>query len=95
MHINKLLPIEKARAELTGSIRININKEKVSFEKLRELAPVLNKCSGKIPVFLQLFTNGSNSSVYALNENRVELSDQLFSNLIELFGEDSFQLIPK
>jgi len=95
MHINKLLPIEKARNELTGSIRINISKEKIAPDKLRKLSPLLKKYEGKTPLFIQLFTNGSRSSVYALNDFRVELCTELFTGLTELFGEDSFQLIPK
>jgi len=95
MHINKLLPIELARNELCGSIRININKEKVPSEKLHTLKSVLEKNAGKIPVFLQLFSNGSKSSVYALNNNRIDLTPELFKDLINLFGEDSFRLILK
>jgi len=95
MHINKLLPIELARKELSGSIRINILMDKIPAERLLDLQSVLNNNSGKTPVFIQLFSNGSKCSVYALKENRVELSTQLFSDLKELFGEDSFQLIPK
>ena len=92
MHVNKLLPIDVARNELSGSIRINIVKEKVPPEKLLELQPLLEKYSGKTPVFIQLFSNGSRSSVYALKNQRVVLSTELFNKLTELFGEDSFLL---
>ncbi len=95
MHVSKLLPIDVARNELSGSIRINVIKEKIPAEKLLELKSVLENNSGKVPVFIQLFSNGSKSSVYALKNNRVDLSAELFSELNELFGEDSFQLIPK
>jgi DNA polymerase-3 subunit alpha len=95
MHINKLIPIDLARNELSGSIRININKEKIPPEKLLELKPVLEKNSGKVPVFIQLFSNGSKSSVYALSNSRVDLSGELLNELTRLFGEDSFRLIPK
>ena len=57
--------------------------------------PLLEKNEGKIPVFIQLFSNGSKSSVYALNNNRVDLSTELFKDLNNLFGEDSFRIIPK
>ena len=95
MHVNKLLPIDVARNELAGGIRINIVKEKVPSETLHELQSILENNSGKIPVFIQLFSNGSRSSVYALKNHRVDLSTELFNKLNELFGEDSFQLIPK
>jgi DNA polymerase-3 subunit alpha len=95
MHINKLLPIELARKEISGSIRINIIKDKVPEERLHDLQSALINNSGKIPVFIQLFSNGNKCSVYSLKNYRVDLSTDLFSKLIELLGEDSFQLIPK
>jgi len=95
MHVNKLIPIDTARNELSRSIRINIVKEKVPSEKLLELQSVLETYPGKIPVFIQLFSNGNNSSLYALKNHRVELSNELLNKLIEMFGEDSFLLITK
>ena len=70
-------------------------KKKLPPEKLLELQPLLEKYSGKFPVFIQLFSNGSRSSVYALKNYRVDLSTELFNKLTELFGEDSFLLNPK
>lgn len=95
MHVNKLLPIEIARNELSGSIRINIFKDKTRPEKLIELQSLLEMFPGKIPVFIHLFNNGNRSSVYALKNHRIELNSELFNKLNELFGEDSFLLTPK
>lgn len=95
MHVNKLLPIEIARNELLGSIRINIFRDKTQPEKLIELQSLLEMFPGKIPVFIQLFNNGNRSSVYALKNHRIDLKPELFSKLSELFGEDSFLLSPK
>ena len=95
MHVNKLLPMDAARIELSGSIRINVIKDRVPPEKLLELQSILENHSGKTPVFLQLFSNGNKSSVYALKNHRVELSNEFFNKLVELFGEDSFLLVPK
>jgi DNA polymerase-3 subunit alpha len=95
MHVNKLLPVDAARNELFASIRINIVKEKIPPEKLLELQSLLENYSGKIPVFIQLFSNGCRSSVYALRNLRVKLSTDLFNKLTGLLGEDSFQLNPK
>jgi DNA polymerase-3 subunit alpha len=94
MHVNKLIPIDAARNELSRSIKINIVKEKVPPEKLLELQRVLQAYPGKIPVFIQLYSNGG-SSLYALKNHRVELSNELLKKLIEIFGEDSFLLNTK
>lgn len=95
MHVNKLLPIEIARNELSGSIRINIFRDKTQPEKLIELQSLLEMFPGKIPVFIHLFNNGNRSSVYALKNHRIDLRTELFNKLNELFGEDSFLLSPK
>ena len=94
MHVNKLIPIDAARNELSRSIKINIVKEKVPPEKLLEVQTVLQAYPGKIPVFIQLYSNGG-SSLYALKNHRVELSNELLKKLIEIFGEDSFLLNTK
>jgi DNA polymerase-3 subunit alpha len=90
MHVNKLIPIDKARNELAKSIRINFLKDKNPPEKLPELQTLLEKHSGKLPVFIQMLSNGSKSSLYALKNHRVDLSNELFTGLIELLGDDSF-----
>ena len=95
MHVNKLIPIDTARNELSRSVRINIFRDKVPPEKLLELRSLLEMHSGKIPVFIQLFSNGTKSSLYALKNNRVELSNEFLTKLTEMFGEDSFLLTTK
>jgi DNA polymerase-3 subunit alpha len=92
MHVNKLLPLELARKELSKSIRLIINKEKTSPEKLAELKPVLQANKGKVPVYLQLNSNGIKGCLYSLNESRVELSNSFFNKVQDLLGEDSIIL---
>jgi hypothetical protein len=84
--------MDVARNELAGSIKININKDRIPPEKLRELQTVMEKYPGKIPVFIQLLSNGSRKSAYALKNHRVELTNEFFAELNKLFGEDSFLL---
>ena len=95
MHVNKLMPLEVARKELSKSIRLIINKDKTSPEKLAELKPILEKNKGKVPVYLQLNSNGNKDGLYALNKSRVELSNALFSKVQEILGEDSIVLSTK
>lgn len=95
MHVNKLIPIDAARNELSRSIRINFLKDKNPPEKLLELKSLLENHSGKTPVYVQLFSNGNKSSLYSLNELRVDLSNELLRDLNELLGEDSFSLTTK
>jgi DNA polymerase-3 subunit alpha len=95
MHVNKLLPLELARKELPQSIKIIVNKERVLPEQLAKLKNVLEVNEGKVPVFLQLCTNGDKGQLYSLNSHRVEISKNLFENLTDLFGEDSIQLSTK
>ena len=95
MHVNKLVPIEKGREELAQSIRINIYKNKVPPERLHDLKTLLQNNSGKIPVYLQLYSNGNKGSLYTLKDYRVKPTTSLLIKLTELFGEDSFILTTK
>jgi DNA polymerase-3 subunit alpha len=92
MHVNKLLPLELARKELPQSIRLIVNRDETTPEKLAGLKPVLKDNKGKLPVYLQVVSNGNKGSLYSLNDFKVELSDSFFNKLNELLGEDSIIL---
>jgi DNA polymerase-3 subunit alpha len=92
MHVNKLLPLELARKELSQSIKLIVNRDEVNPEILSKLKSVLKANEGKVPVYLQLTSNGTKGSLYSLNDLRVELSESLFNNVGELLGQESILL---
>jgi len=95
MHVNKLLPLELARKQLSQSIKLIVNKDEITPQKLAKLKPVLKEYKGKLPVYIHLTSNGNKGSLYSLSDLRVELSDSLFNKVSELLGEESILLSVK
>jgi hypothetical protein len=69
-----------------------VNRDEATPEILSKLKPVLKANEGKVPVYLQLTSNGNKGSLYSLNDLRVELSESLFNKVGELLGEESILL---
>lgn len=92
IHVNKLLPLDRARVELSKSIKIIINKDIISLDKISLLKPILEKNKGNTPVFLSLGKNGSGGSLYSLKEYRVKVSEDLIKEVTTLFGDGSLCL---
>ncbi len=87
-----LLPLDRAREELSKSINININKDVVSADKISFLKPILENNKGNTPVFLSLGKNGSRGSLYSLKEYRVKVSEDLIKEVTTLLGDGSLRL---
>jgi len=96
MQVKKVLPLKKAANELTESLRLIINKDKIAAEKLLDLKKVLISSEGNIPVFIQLSENGNNKGkLFSLSKIRIKLTDELLKSLNKLLGEDSVILKSK
>ena len=95
VHVKKVIPLEKVKDTLTESIKILIDKDKVTEEMILMIKEVLVKHEGSVPVFIQLNENGSKNKIYALKDLRVKLNDSLISSLINITGEDSIVLKSK
>lgn len=92
IHVNKVLPMDVARQELTQSIRIIFDKNKFSSEKLLEIKPIIEKYEGKLPVFILLTENGSQGDLFSLENKRVSLSDGLIRELQLILGNECIQI---
>jgi DNA polymerase-3 subunit alpha len=95
IHVNKVVPMEKAGEELAESVRININKETTDIEKLSELKKILKKYEGKCPVFIHLHDNGSKGKLFSLDNSRIKLSENFISEVKSLLGSESLILNSK
>ncbi|MFC2094107.1 DNA polymerase III subunit alpha [Bacteroidota bacterium] len=95
IHVNKVLPMENARKELAQSVKIIIDKEKNSIEKLSALKSILQKYDGKIPVFIHLNNNGSRGKLFSLEQHRVLLNEKFIQDVRNLLGNDSIILNSK
>ncbi len=68
-HVKKIIPLKKVRDTLTESLKLLIDKEKVTEETIKKIKAILSKHSGSIPVFLQLSEEGIKSKIFALKDN--------------------------
>jgi DNA polymerase-3 subunit alpha len=95
IHVDKVLPMEIARNELAQSVKIIIDKEKNSVEKLFALKSILQKYDGKLPVFIHLNNNGSRGKLFSLEQYRVSLTEKFIQDIRNLLGSDSIILNSK
>lgn len=92
IHVNNLLQLDEAREKFTESIRLNLDKSKLTKEKIMDLKILLSEYEGKIPFYLFLSENGSKRQLFELKKFLVSPDAKLISGLSSLFGEDSIQL---
>jgi DNA polymerase-3 subunit alpha len=95
IHINKIIPIQKANDEMIESVRINIDRRSLKKDHLSRLKTILSSSQGDIPVYLSLYENGSKGQLFALENFRVKIEKNFVDEIEKLFGEDSIILTPK
>jgi DNA polymerase-3 subunit alpha len=95
LHIEKVIPLADVRNELTASVRIAIDTNKNKIECISELKNILEKNSGKFPVYIKLGENGSKGTLFEIDSYRVNASDEFISSVNNILGEDSVSLFCK
>ncbi len=93
LHIDKVIPLQETKTELTESLKIYIDKKRHPLEKISELKDILNTSEGNIPLFIDLVNNGSKPHRFTLKNKRVGLTDQLIQNITNCLGDDSLSLV--
>ena len=95
VHVKKLQLMDKVRETLTESLKIVIDKEKVTEELIKKIKTLLAKNQGSVPVFLQLNELSNRGKIFALREFRVNLNDSLIFSLFDILGEEAVILKSK
>ncbi len=95
LHIDKVIPLQETKDELTESLRIQIDRKRHPVEKISELKNILEKSEGNIPLFIDLLSNGSKPARFTLKNKRVNLTDDLVRNITNCLGEDSITFVCK
>jgi DNA polymerase-3 subunit alpha len=95
IHVDKVLPMEYAREELAGSVKIIIDRGKNRIEEVSDLKSVLQKYEGKVPVFIHLSDNGSRGKLFSLEQHRISLTEDFIREIKNLLGNDSIILNSK
>ncbi len=89
IQIDEVIPLESARERFTESIKISLEQNENSPEKIVGLKSVLEKHRGAIPAYLSLMSNGSKPRLFFLRDFRVKISNEFVESVNNLFGEDS------
>lgn len=95
IHVEDVVPLEKAREEYTKSIQLSIDKQTGTQENLEKLKKILTAHKGNVPVYLHYFYNGSRPKMFFLKELRVKLSGTLIREIQQLLGDESMMLNKK
>ena len=93
LHIDKVIPLQETKTELTESLKICIDKRRHSLEKITELKNILNSSEGSTPLYIDLVNNGSKPHRFTLKNKRVGLTDQLIQDITNCLGEDSLSFV--
>jgi DNA polymerase III subunit alpha len=95
LHIDKVIPLQESKKELTESIRINIDKRRHPVEKISELKDIISRYEGNIPLFIDLVSNGSKPTRFNIKNKRVSITDDLIRDITSCLGEESVTFVCK
>lgn len=90
LQIENVIPLEEAKAQLTKSIKLFIDLEKISDETvIRDLKTVMEKNQGSILVVIQVQNNGLRPRLFQLKRYRVRICEEFINAVTLLLGEES------
>ncbi len=95
LHIDKVIPLQETKNELTESIKINIDKKRHPVEKISELKDILDHNEGGIPLYVDLINNGSKPARFTIKNKRIKVSDQLIDDITRCLGDDCIAYVCK
>jgi DNA polymerase-3 subunit alpha len=96
LRVAQVLPAEKAREVLTGSVRLALGSAGLEEDLLLELQGVLRAHPGPCPVFFEVETpDGSKVLVKAGNEHFVSPSERFLADIEEVLGTGHVRLTGK
>ncbi len=89
IQIEDVVPLLEARERFTESIKISLDEDDQSMEKVNRLKIVFEKYQGNIPIFLNLVGKGSKPKLFFLKNFRAKISNEFVEETNQLLGEDS------
>jgi len=95
IHIDEVVSLNDAKEKFTHSVKIKIDKNKITTDKIKELKNILGNFKGRSPLYLHIFENGSKPRIFFLKDYKVSLGDDFISSVSKIFGENSVELSQK
>ena len=93
--IDEVVPIGRARAELTTELRIDLPASRAGDELLGELETVLRGHPGRCPLLVRVATDAGTAVVRAADDRCVAVDDALLEALQDLLGADGVHPVPR
>ena len=95
LHIEEVMPIKKARERFSQSVKIVLENDNYTVDKIVGIKKILKKHPGNLPVYIHLFNGGSRPRIFFLNESKVKITDKFIESIKELLGDDSLSFNQK
>ncbi len=89
LHIEEVMPIKKARSRFAQSVKIVLENDNYSVDKITAIKKIIKKYPGNLPVYLHLFNSGARARVFFLEELKVKITDKFIEEIKKLLGEES------
>lgn len=89
LHIEEVMPIKKARDRFAQSVKIVLENDNYTVDKVARIKKIIKKHPGSLPVYLHLFNGGLHPRIFFLNEFKVKITDKFIEEIKELLGEEA------
>ncbi len=95
LHIEEVMPIKKARERFSQSVKIVLENDNYTVDKIAGIKKILKKHPGNLPVYIHLFNGGPRPRIFFLNEFKVKITDKFIESIKELLDNDSISFNQK
>lgn len=93
--VNKVIPVNEVKSQLTKVIELDISNKLLNEEDLILLKDIISKYKGTSKVVLKYTENGKTFYIKCSDEYRVSVSDAFLDEIDKLLGNGSYQLKPQ
>ena len=95
LHIEEVIPIEQTRDLLTKAVKIVVEENGNTEDKLEELKNILEKHPGKVQVLLEINSTAFGIKLFRLLSFQIKITEKFVKDIHKLFGEESIFFLPK
>jgi len=94
LHIEEVIPLDQTREKLTKRVKISLEENGNTEEKLSMLKAILEKHPGRVQVLLEIHGNDYGIKGFLLSY-QIRITDKFVKEVQKIFGEDSLYFLPK
>lgn len=95
LHIEEVIPIEQTRELLTKQVKIVVEENGNTEDKVAELKNILQKHPGKVQVLLEINSAAFGIKIFRLSPFQIKITEKFIKEIHKLFGEESIFFLSK